>query len=161
MDQSSRRAARPARKGGLTNALFVVAAAERPPAELSGIAAEVTIQMPWGSLLRGALAFDDASEASAGIAALVAPRGTVRILVAIDPRDGLDAPALTPDDEGPLAQRWAAYGLELSAFRPASDTETAGTASTWARRLAIGRDRRWWRLDLGRPPATGPVAGRG
>ncbi len=56
MAEASRRAARPAARGGVANALFVVAAAERPPIELLGIADEVTINFPWGSLLRGALA---------------------------------------------------------------------------------------------------------
>ncbi len=94
MAESSLRAARPARKSGLPNALFVVAAAERPPAELTGIAAEVTITMPWGFLLRGALALDDACAAAAGIASLLAPGGGVRILLSIDPRDGLEMPGL-------------------------------------------------------------------
>ena len=43
----------------LPNALFVVAAAERVPAELHGLADELTILFPWGSLLRGALALDE------------------------------------------------------------------------------------------------------
>jgi len=72
--EASRRAARPARKGGLPNAAFVVAAAEDPPAELVGCSDALTIAFPWGSLLRGALALDD--EAAAGIAMLLAPEAT-------------------------------------------------------------------------------------
>src|SRR5258708_30993344 len=94
MVESSLRAARPERKGGLPNAVFVVAAAERPPEELRAIAAETTILFPWGSLLRGALALDDACDAAAGVAAFVAPGGLVRLLVSIDPRDRLPAPPL-------------------------------------------------------------------
>jgi len=148
MAESSLRAARPARKGGLTNALFVVAAAERPPAELIGIAADVTITMPWGSLLRGALALADAGEAAAGIAALVAPGGTVRILLSIDPRDGLDLPALDARDATDLARRWRAHGLALTAFGPADAAAIAAGGSSWARRLGAGRDRSIWRIDL-------------
>jgi 16S rRNA (adenine(1408)-N(1))-methyltransferase len=51
MVEASRRAAGPARKGGLDNALFVLAAAEAPPAELWALAARVTVLFPWGSLL--------------------------------------------------------------------------------------------------------------
>ena len=76
MAEASRRAARPARRGGLPNALFVVAAAEAPPPELHGLADLVTITLPWGSLLRGALALDDA--VAAGIARLVAPHRSRR-----------------------------------------------------------------------------------
>lgn len=49
---------RPA-KGGLTNALFVQAAVEDLPAELNGIASEVQVQLPWGSLLQGVAAGDE------------------------------------------------------------------------------------------------------
>ena len=74
--EASRRAAAPARKGGLPNALFVAAAAESLPAGLHGVATRVTVNLPWGSLLRGALALDDA--AAAGIACLAAPGGSDR-----------------------------------------------------------------------------------
>ena len=42
---------KPAR-GGAPNALFIVAAAEALPEPLTGIADEITINYPWGSLLR-------------------------------------------------------------------------------------------------------------
>jgi 16S rRNA (adenine(1408)-N(1))-methyltransferase len=64
MAESSLRAARASRKGGLPNALFVVAAAERPPDELRATAAEVTVLFPWGSLLRGALALENGVDAA-------------------------------------------------------------------------------------------------
>jgi 16S rRNA (adenine(1408)-N(1))-methyltransferase len=48
---SARTLKKPAR-GGLSNALFVVASVELLPAELSDIADVVTINFPWGSLLR-------------------------------------------------------------------------------------------------------------
>jgi 16S rRNA (adenine(1408)-N(1))-methyltransferase len=150
MAESSLRAARPARKGGLLNALFVVAAAEHPPHELCALAAEVTILFPWGSLLRGALALDDGLESAAGIAGLVAPGGLVKILVSIDPRDRLAIPALTSADRAGLAARWARHGLTLTRFEPAEPDESAASGSSWARRLAAGRERRVWRLELGR-----------
>jgi hypothetical protein len=56
MADASRRAARPVKRGGLPNALFVVAAAENLPSELGGWAEAVTVHFPWGSLLRGLLA---------------------------------------------------------------------------------------------------------
>jgi 16S rRNA (adenine(1408)-N(1))-methyltransferase len=40
-------------KGGLPNALFVVASIEQMPRELDGIATLVTANYPWGSLLAG------------------------------------------------------------------------------------------------------------
>ena len=159
MAESSLRAARPVGKGGLSNALFVVAAAERPPAELLGIAAEVTIAMPWGSLLRGALALDDVCEGAAGIAGLVAPRGAVRVLLSIDPRDRLSLPALDEHAAGNLTVRWLRHGLTLTAFRPADATAIAASGSSWARRLAAGRDRAVWQIDLVRHVPAGDLPG--
>ncbi|HET7029179.1 MAG TPA: hypothetical protein VFI34_01605 [Candidatus Limnocylindrales bacterium] len=151
MAESSLRAARAPRKGGLPNALFVVAAAERPPAELIGAAAELTITFPWGSLLRGTLATEDAAAAAAGIAALLAPGGNARALLSIDPRDGLDIPLPAAIPKRDLVVRWQDHGLDVQAWRPASSDEIAAAGSSWARRLSAGRDRAAWRLDLHRP----------
>jgi 16S rRNA (adenine(1408)-N(1))-methyltransferase len=146
MAEASGRAARSSRHGGLANALFVVAAAERPPAELAGVGDELTIIFPWGSLLAGALALDPA--AAAGIASLVAPNGCVRILVSVVENDRLAMPPLDGDDATALALRWARHGLRMSSFRPATPAEVDASGSSWARRLAAGRHRPAWRMEL-------------
>lgn len=155
MAESSRRAARSQRKGGRPNALFVVASAERPPRELLGLADELTIVFPWGSLLRGALALDDA--AGRGIAALLRPGGTAEILLSVTERDELDIPPPTDRSGAELASRWSTLGLCVEAFRPATAEEIAATRSTWARRLAAGRARPVWRLGLALDAAAGPL----
>lgn len=159
MAEMSLRTARPARKGGLPNLLFAVAAAERPLVELCGRADEVTILFPWGSLLRGVLALDPM--AAAGIAGLLAPGGRVRALVSVADRDAANArlAPLRAADRDRLAERWARFGLRLTAFEPATVQEVHATGSTWARRLGatrrMGRStgaaadaRPVWRLDL-------------
>jgi 16S rRNA (adenine(1408)-N(1))-methyltransferase len=157
MAESSLRASRPVRRGGLSNALFLVAAAELPPTELSGIAEELTINFPWGSLLRGTLGLDHA--AAAGIAGLMKPGGCSHSLVSISDRDGLGLAPLTDEDRGSLAERWSSHGLDLMCFRPATTTEIEATGSTWAKRLGAGSaggaggagaGRLAWRLDLRR-----------
>jgi 16S rRNA (adenine(1408)-N(1))-methyltransferase len=149
MAEVSRRAARPAERGGAPNALFVVAAAERPPIELLGIADELTINFPWGSLLRGALACDDA--AARGIAALLKPRARLKVLVSVTARDALDLPAMDePGAAAELAGRWADYRLRLDSLCPATEADVAATRSSWARRLAVGRERPAWRIVLRR-----------
>jgi tRNA G46 methylase TrmB len=50
--EPSRRAARPARKDGVPNALFVVADAREALAMLRGRVHELRVTLPWGSLLR-------------------------------------------------------------------------------------------------------------
>jgi 16S rRNA (adenine(1408)-N(1))-methyltransferase len=146
MAQSSLRAARPTRRGALPNALFVVAAAECPPKELHELADELTILFPWGSLLRGALAFD--ARVAAGIARLVRPDGSVEAFVSVTERDGLGVASLGEADRHALAARWAVFGFELTGFGPASAADIDATGSTWARRLGAGRDRPAWRLVL-------------
>jgi 16S rRNA (adenine(1408)-N(1))-methyltransferase len=159
MADSSRRAARTEKKGGRPNALFVVASAERPPTELRGLADELTIAFPWGSLLRGALALDD--DAALGIAALLRPGGTAEILLSVTERDALDVPPLTDRTGAGVAARWSALGLCVERFRPATAREIAATRSTWARRLAAGRARPVWRLDLALGAAAATVADAG
>ena len=154
MAEVSRRAAGPAGRGGVPNALFVVAAAERPPIELLGIADEVTINFPWGSLLRGALACDDA--AAGGIAALLKPGACLSALVSVTARDALELPALDgPGATAELAGRWAIHGLRLDSLCPATEADVAAIRSSWARRLAVGRARPAWRLKLSRRDGRG------
>jgi 16S rRNA (adenine(1408)-N(1))-methyltransferase len=146
MAETSRRAARAPRRGGLPNALFVVAAAEHPPIELAGVAEELSIIFPWGSLLAGALALDPA--AADGIASLVGPMGCVRIVASVVDDDRLALAPLSASDVTGLAARWSCYGLRLSSFRPATAAELDASGSSWARRLAAGRRRPTWRIEL-------------
>lgn len=162
MAEASLRAARSPARGGLPNALFVLAAVESPPTELCGRADLVTVTLPWGSLLRGALALDD--EAAAGIAGLVAPGGTVEALISIADRDAarLGVAPLAPSDRGAIADRWARHGLVVDAFELAGAQTVAAAGSTWARRLTAGgrtADRAIWRLSL-RLLSTEPSTGR-
>ncbi len=52
MAKSARAAGASVKKGGLPNALFVRAAAERLPGPFEGSVDELTVQYPWGSLMR-------------------------------------------------------------------------------------------------------------
>src|SRR5439155_18279811 len=88
MVEASRRAARAPRKGGLPNAGFILASAESPPSALEATAHLVTVRFPWGSLLRGVAGADAA--VAAGIAGMVAPGGSLELLLATAARDGLD-----------------------------------------------------------------------
>ena len=135
MAESSRRAAGPVRKGGLTNARFVLAAAEAPPADLAGIAHVVTVRFPWGSLLRGVVGRDEA--VAGGLASLVAPQGALELLLAPLERDGLDGVPTAPDALVAGAEAaFAAHGFELLDEAEVGPAELRATGSTWARRLA-------------------------
>jgi 16S rRNA (adenine(1408)-N(1))-methyltransferase len=148
--ESSRRAARPERKGGRPNALFLAAGVEALDPVLDGCADLVTVTLPWGSLLRGALALDEA--AACAIARLPKPGGVIEVLESVTPRDGIpEIPCLDAAAVAGLAARYAALGLCLVEAHPASAAELRATSSTWATRLlAGGTDREVWRLSLRR-----------
>ena len=133
MAESSRRAAR----ARLSNALFVVAAAESIPAELCAIAQRVSVRLPWGSLLRGCVGIDAA--VTVGIASLVAPGGELDLLLAPIARDGLAGVPTEPGDVvRATAGAFGAFGFALIEGRAATSGELAASRSTWAKRLLSG-----------------------
>ena len=134
--EASRRAARPAGRGGLANALFVVAGIEAPPSELLGLADLVTVAFPWGSLLRGVLG--TGSRAMDGLGALVRPGGRIEALVSITDRDGLGELESALDDRRELEAAWSGLGFAVEELRAASPDELAASGSTWAKRLSAG-----------------------
>ena len=139
MVESSRRAAGPARKGGRPNARFVLAAAENPPAVLAGAADLVTVRFPWGSLLRGCVGLEPA--VASGVAGLVAGRGTLELLLAPSARDGLEG--VPTEVDAIVAAAGAAFeplGFEVIVGRTATREAVAASGSSWAKRLAAGRN---------------------
>src|SRR5688572_18402089 len=83
--EASSRAARPVKRGGLPNAVFLVADATRIPDVFTGRADEVTVTLPWGSLLRAILSSDRGSVME--VAAALRPGGRLRIVVSVEERD--------------------------------------------------------------------------
>jgi 16S rRNA (adenine(1408)-N(1))-methyltransferase len=132
MAGSSRRACR---RDAVPNALFAVASAERPPRALHGLAESLTVNFPWGSLLRGLLGEDDA--VLSGVARLMAPGGEGAVLLSVVPRDGM--PPVPPPAS--LAPTYARHGLDLAEMRQATPEEVAASGSSWAKRLRAGRER--------------------
>jgi 16S rRNA (adenine(1408)-N(1))-methyltransferase len=95
----------------------------------------VTINFPWGSLLRGILGHDGA--VLEGVARLLAPGGGATALVSVVERDGV--PGMLGPDALPGA--YARHGLELAEARPATAAEIAASRSSWAKRLRAGTAR--------------------
>lgn len=149
MAEASRRASR----GGLRNAVFLLAGVESLPASpIVGTADLVTVTFPWGSLLSGTLGRDEA--ALAGITAVAAPDARIVALTSVIPGDGVEGIAsLGPDAASTIARAWSDAGLRLASMRPATPEEVAASGSSWARRL--GDARPVWRLEGERRPPLG------
>jgi 16S rRNA (adenine(1408)-N(1))-methyltransferase len=102
---------------------------------LCGLAESLTVNFPWGSLLRGVLGHDD--DVLAGAARLLRPGAEATVLLSVVPRDGV--PAVPAADE--LAAAYARHGLTLIEARAATPAEVAGSGSSWAKRLRAGTAR--------------------
>jgi 16S rRNA (adenine(1408)-N(1))-methyltransferase len=139
-----RAAAKPAR-GGLPNALFVVAAVEALPAELDGVADLVTVHFPWGSLLRGLLGADPAI--MTGLTRVLRPGAILQLLVSSTVRDrGVGVAPIQAATLQALAESYATWGLAVTEARPATVADVAAAHSSWGKRLGAGTRRPAWLL---------------
>jgi 16S rRNA (adenine(1408)-N(1))-methyltransferase len=141
------------------NLLYVRAAVEALPAELSGVADRVTVVLPWGSLL--AAVARPVPGVLAGLCGLCRPGATLTVVFGVDAaRDGGEAARLDlpPIDQaylqGPLAAAYAAAGFTVRSVRPLSPDGLARWPSTWAQRLAHGRERSVFEVEALTTPAT-------
>lgn len=129
---------RAASRAASQNALFLVADALHLPAEWSGLADEITINFPWGSLLRGLL--DSRSGLPVGLARTARPNARVRLIV--------NAGALAQENwrmetgANRVAENFAAAGFSALTLTNLGPKELRRYPSTWAKRLAFGRDPR-------------------
>jgi 16S rRNA (adenine(1408)-N(1))-methyltransferase len=139
MAEASRRAARSPTKGGLPNALFLVAAVETLPEPLGHRFDEVTVLFPWGSLLRGIVAAEPAL--LGGLVDLLTADGRLTIMLSLTEHDaGLGGvpTSLDRDALGPLTSAAAAAGLDVVGCRLATRDEVLATGSSWSKRIRAG-----------------------
>jgi 16S rRNA (adenine(1408)-N(1))-methyltransferase len=160
MRDASRLAARRPEKGGLPNAVFVLAAAQNLPAELGGRIDELQIAFPWGSLLRGVACAEpwlvDA------VHRVLRSRAEVRILLSVTDRDStLGLPVLDARSVAALAATYRALGFAPIEARAATSGDVRESGSGWARRLDVPRRRPAWYLRLQAPDQSAGTAGGG
>jgi 16S rRNA (adenine(1408)-N(1))-methyltransferase len=129
MAEASRRAAGKPGRGGLPNALFVVAGAEALPPELDGLADLVVIHFPWGSLLRGLLEADPAI--MTGLVRVMRPGATLSMLLSSTERDrGAGLAPIEASTLEALEGTYGRYGLTVIGVRPATPEDVAAAHST-------------------------------
>lgn len=146
LEKPSMKATRKPSKGGLPNAMFIQAAVEDLPEEFDGIADEIHVHFPWGSLLR-AVAVGDA-EILASLRRIAVPGCLLEIVIGIDPvRDDselerLGVPVFTNSYiESELVSRYASAGFSVTERRELTPNEWSKFETSWARKLS-GNDSR-------------------
>lgn len=120
------------------NTLFVIANALELPPELYGLAAQVTINFPWGSLLEGLLTNDPALLAGLVSVARLRARLEVRL------NGGALAEVGWSLEKGAARVRevLVVNGFDMRPPIMLDALELRSYPTTWAKRLAFGRDPR-------------------
>jgi 16S rRNA (adenine(1408)-N(1))-methyltransferase len=143
-DRAATAARKPAR-GGRPNLVYVHAAVEALPDELSGVADEVYVQLPWGALLEGIVRAN--GDVLDGLAALCRPGARVSVTLNGEiweestPVRYEALPAPTPDYVADVvAPGFRAVGIDVGAAHYAGATDAQALPTTWARRLGHARE---------------------
>jgi len=127
-------------KGGLKNALFIQAAVEALPEELDGVADEVHIHFPWGSLLMGVATGDETILKS--IRRICAPDAVLEVIIGVDQeRDCSELKRLGVSDltvnfiESDLAGRYQECGFQIMETGSFAAGNWPNICTSWAQRL--------------------------
>jgi 16S rRNA (adenine(1408)-N(1))-methyltransferase len=127
-------------KGGLPNVLFLQASVEDLPQALNGVADEIHIHFPWGSLLR-AVATGEASVLR-NLRRVSAPEALLEIVIGLDPErdrteiERLGLNPLTHDFmQSNLMPRYEDAGWRIVEYGTVAATEWSRLKTSWAKRL--------------------------
>ena len=122
----------------LPNALFVIAGAQSLPRELNGLISHITINFPWGSLLESLLAGD--SKLMNSLACISNSNTAVDIRLNGGALAKADIDLDTGADQ--IYNNMLRSGWELNKPILMNANALRNFPSTWAKRLAFGRDPR-------------------
>lgn len=146
LQKPSIKATRKPGKGGLPNALFVQASAESLPDELAGIATEIRIQFPWGSLLK--LVIEAGPQFLSSLERIAAPCCSLTFLLSFDPTRDLGElarlkidPAEMAGLPGSVASKYLRAGFSPIRSDRLNVSQLRNLDSSWARRLSTSPDR--------------------
>ncbi len=143
LEKPSMKATRKPAKGGLPNAMFVQASVEDLPEEFDGVADEIHVHFPWGSLLGGVLRGE--AETLGALRRIAATDCLLEVVTGIDTDrdrseiDRLGLPEVT--DEyliGRLLPKFEKAGFRAVEIRRLDRSEWMQMETSWARRLAQG-----------------------
>ena len=146
LEKVSERIHRKPAKGGLPNVAFIQAAAEELPPELDGVADEVHVHFPWGSLLR-AVATGDV-EVMRGLRRVCSPGAVLEVIIGIDPaRDRSEVERLglrtlsAEYIDSVLRRNYRAAGFEIFERGVLPPSRWPKLQTSWSKRLKGGAGR--------------------
>ena len=127
-------------KGGAPNVLFIQAAIEHLPPELDGVADEVHVHFPWGSLLRAVATGE--RDVLRNVRRICSPGALLEVVLGLDPeRDRSEIERLgLPELDGDylanqLAGCYQSAGFEVFEHGIMSGVQWSAIETTWAKRL--------------------------
>ncbi len=140
LEKVSEKVHRKPAKGGLANVLFLQAAVEDLPTELDGVANEVHVHFPWGSLLHVVAAGERAGLRN--LRRLCVLGALLEVVVGFDPeRDSseiarLELPPLSLEHiDSVLAPEYRNAGFEIFERGLVASSEWPEFQTSWAKRL--------------------------
>lgn len=140
LEKVSEKVHRKPAKGGLPNVLFLQAAVEDLPQELSGIASEVHVHFPWGSLLQSVATGD--LKVLQGIRRICSPDALLEVVIGLDAErdrseiERLGLPRLSTEHiDSVLAPLYRSAGFEILERGTILASEWPELKSSWAKRL--------------------------
>lgn len=147
LKEISTKATRKPAKGGLNNVLFVQAAVENLPEELNGVADEIHIHFPWGSLLRAVATGD--KDVLENLRRICAHDCLLEIVIGIDEErdkseiERLGLPPLTAEYlTKVLTTKYNSVGFEVIESGVLSPADWSGLETSWARKLQGNESRK-------------------
>lgn len=144
LGEAAAKIARKPAKGGLPNALYVIANVEQLPSELEHSAERIHINFPWGSLLDGLVLGD--AVVLANLARVAAPPARLEILINYAvfaepaPLAIADLPEINLEYiDTTLAPLYARAGMMIRERGFLGPEAMKQTPTSWSRRLAAGK----------------------
>lgn len=140
LEKVSEKVHRKPAKGGLPNVLFLQAAVEDLPPELDGVADEVHVHFPWGSLLRGVALGDEG--VLRNLRRICSTGAMLEVVIGLDPeRDRSEMerlglrPLSTEQIDSALTPRYRSAGFEIVERGTILPSEWPELQTSWAKRL--------------------------
>ena len=133
-------------KGGLPKVLFIQSAVEDLPSEVDGVADEVHVHFPWGSLLRAVATGDKV--VLEGLRRICSSGALLEVIVGLDSdRDAAEMkrlglqPISTAHIDSVLAPKYRDAGFEVLERGVLPASEWSHLQTSWAKRLSGGVSR--------------------